>query len=198
MARLTRKLLTALGIEDETKQDEIIAAHTETVDALKAERDTYKESHEKLPSVQKELDELKEAAEKNKDNPYKAQYDSLKQEFDDYKADVEAKRLADKKKSAYSELLRKAGIPDKRIGAILRVSQLDSIELDSDGKLKNAEDLEKNVKDEWKDFIVKEETQGADTPTPPDNSKNNGAGVKSRAALVAAKHNEMMYGVKGD
>ena len=48
---LTRKFLKALGIEDE-KVDEIISAHTETVDALKAERDGYKADAEKLPGVQ--------------------------------------------------------------------------------------------------------------------------------------------------
>ena len=39
---LTRKMLKAMGIEDE-KIDQIIEAHTETVDALKVERDQYKE-----------------------------------------------------------------------------------------------------------------------------------------------------------
>ena len=44
---LTRKFLTALGIEAD-KVDEIINAHAETVDALKAERDTYKDKAEKF------------------------------------------------------------------------------------------------------------------------------------------------------
>ena len=55
---LTRKMLKAMGIEDE-KIDTIIEAHTETVDALKKERDGYKESADKLADVQKELDGLK-------------------------------------------------------------------------------------------------------------------------------------------
>ena len=38
---LTRKMLKAMGIEDE-KIDQIIEAHTETVDALKEQRDGYK------------------------------------------------------------------------------------------------------------------------------------------------------------
>ena len=39
---LTRKMLKAMGIEEE-KIDQIIEAHSETVDSLKADRDTYKE-----------------------------------------------------------------------------------------------------------------------------------------------------------
>ena len=55
---LTRKFLSALGIEAD-KVDEIISAHTETVEALKNERDTFKADAEKLTGVQKELDDLK-------------------------------------------------------------------------------------------------------------------------------------------
>ena len=40
---LTRKMLKAMGIEEE-KIDQIIEAHSETVDALKKDRDTYKEN----------------------------------------------------------------------------------------------------------------------------------------------------------
>ena len=43
---LTRKFLEALGIE-QAKIDEIISAHTEVTDALKADRDSYKEKAEK-------------------------------------------------------------------------------------------------------------------------------------------------------
>ena len=53
---LTRKMLKAMGIEEE-KIDQIIEAHSETVDSLKADRDSYKEDAEKLKDVQKELDE---------------------------------------------------------------------------------------------------------------------------------------------
>jgi hypothetical protein len=65
---LTRKFLKAMGI-DEEKIDEIITAHSDTVNGLKDERDKYKDAAEKLPSVQKELDELKDKD--GKDAPYK-------------------------------------------------------------------------------------------------------------------------------
>jgi hypothetical protein len=193
---LTRKFLSALGIEAE-KIDEIIEAHTDTVNALKEERDKYKKSHESLPAIQKELDDLKKAAEQNGDNPYKAQYEELKKEYDDYKADVNAKELSAKKKEAYSALLKKAGVSEKRIGSIVKVSQFDDVELDNDGNIKGAEDLEKKLKEEWKDFIVTEETHGAETKTPPEGN-GGGDNKPSRAALVAQKHYEQMYGKKGE
>lgn len=192
---LTRKFLAALGIEAD-KIDEIIEAHTDTVNALKDEREKFRASHEALPAVQKELDDLKKAAEQNGDNPYKTQYEELKKEYDDYKADVDARELAAKKKEAYAALLKKVGVSEKRIGSIIKVSQLEEMELDKDGNLKNADDLESKAKEEWKDFIVTEETHGAETKTPPEGS---GAGkTPSRAAQVAQKHYEQMYGKKGE
>lgn len=193
---LTRKFLAALGIESE-KIDEIIEAHTDTVNALKEERDKYKASHEALPGIQKELDDLKKAAEQNGDNPYKAQYDDLKAEYDQYKADVAAKELQAKKKEAYSALLKKAGVSEKRIGSIIKISQIDGIELDKDGNIKDADELEKKAKDEWKDFIVTEETHGAETKTPPEGNGGSGKTL-SRAAQVAQRHYEQVYGKKGE
>ena len=57
---LTRKLLKGMGLTDE-QVDTIIEAHTDTVDGLKADISKYKGDAEKLPTVQKELDDLKAA-----------------------------------------------------------------------------------------------------------------------------------------
>ena len=57
---LTRKLLKGMGLTDE-QVDTIIEAHTDTVDGLKEQVKTYKADAEKLPNVQKELDDLKAA-----------------------------------------------------------------------------------------------------------------------------------------
>ena len=102
---LTRKMLKAMGIEDE-KIDQIIEEHAETVNALKQQRDQYKVDAEKLPGVQKELDELKDAAEKDGENPYKAKYEELQQQFDDYKADVTAKETKAQKTGSCSKTRR--------------------------------------------------------------------------------------------
>lgn len=189
---LTRKFLTALGIEPD-KAEEIITAHTETVEALKKQRDDYKVDAEKLPGIQKELDELQKAAEKNANNPYKAQYEELKAEYDKYKADVTAKETKAKKESAYKALLKEAGVSEKRIDSILKVTAIDQLEIDNEGKIKEAEEQLKHIKEEWADFIPTQTQQGAQTSTPPTNNGGN-TRTPSRAAQIAAKFQADHYG----
>lgn len=191
---LTRKMLKAMGIEDE-KIDQIIEAHAETTDALKADRDKYKVDAEKLPSVQRELDEAKEELGKKTDDPYKEKYEKEHKEYTEYKKGIEAEQEKAKKKAAYKEILKKANVSEKRMDAILRLTDLDKIELDEEGKVKDADKAVKAVEEEWSEYIVKEDKQGADTETPPD-SKGAGDKPLSRAAQVVAKHNERLYGVK--
>lgn len=161
---LTRKFLTALGIEAD-KIDEIITAHTESTDALKEQRDKYKADADKLPGIQKELDDLKAA--KGDDDAYKEKYDKEHEAFEAYKKDQTAKETKAKKQEAYKELLKEAGVSEKHINAVLRVSDVDSLELDDDGKVKDSKDKIDSIEKEWSDFIVEKGSKGADTHTPP-------------------------------
>ena len=192
---VTRKLLKALGIEDE-KADQILEAHTETVNEIREERDRYKADAEQLPGVQKELAELKEAAEQNANNPYKAQYDTVKKQFGDYKAEVEAKQAKDAKTAAYRRLLVDAKVSEKLIDSILKVTPVDDLELDDKGQFKNAEDLKKSITEQWDGFIVKEETHGAQSYNPPGTGGGaaGGSAAKSRAAILAEQYNASLYG----
>lgn len=195
---LTRKMLKAMGIEDE-KIDQIIEEHAETVNALKQQRDQYKVDAEKLPGVQKELDDLKEAAEKDGENPYKAKYEDLQQQFDDYKADVTAKETKAKKTAAYRKLLKDAKVSEKRLDSILKLSPVDDVELDDKGEIKDAADVKKKIEEEWSDFIVTEETHGADSNNPPGGSggrQGAGGGSKSRAAMIQQQYQNSLYGSK--
>ena len=162
----TRKMLKAMGIEEE-KIDQIIDAHSETVDALKADRDAYKEDAAKLAAVQKELDELKAKG----DDGYKAKYEAEKAAHDALKADIAAKETKKAKTDAYRELLKGTNIDEKRIATILRAEAptIDKIELDADGKIKNAEQYTESIKSDWADFIVTQSAKGANTATPPAN-----------------------------
>lgn len=192
---VTRKLLRALGIEDE-KADQILEAHTETVNEIREERDRYKADAEQLPGVQQELAELKEAAEQNANNPYKAQYENIKKQFDDYKADVEAQQAKASKQAAYRKLLVDAKVSEKLIDSILKVTPVDDLELEESGQLKNAEELKKNIAEQWDGFIVKEETHGAQSYNPPGTGGGaaGGSATKSRAAILAEQYNASLYG----
>ena len=162
----SRKMLKAMNIEED-KIEQIIDAHSETVDALKAERDGFKEDAAKLATVQKELDELKAKG----DDGYKAKYEAEKAAHDALKADIAAKETKKAKTDAYRELLKGANIDEKRIATILRAEAptIDKIELDADGKIKNAEQYTESIKSDWADFIVTQSAKGANTATPPAN-----------------------------
>ena len=177
----TRKFLSALGI-DADKVDEIISAHTEVTDALKQERDQYKADAEKLPGVQKELDDLKATTDGK--NAWKVKYDALKEDFDQYKNDVEAKVAKATKEEAYKKLLEETGVSPKRIAAILKVSDLDSIELDDSGSIKDADKVKDGIKQEWSDFIQTTQIKGAQTSTPP---ASTGKITKTKEEIYAIK-----------
>lgn len=159
---LTRKLLKSMGIEEE-KIDQIIEAHSETVDALKEDRDKYKADAEKLPGVQKELNDLKG------DGSFEKKYNDLKAEYDDYKTKQAARETAASKEKAYRKLLADAGVSEKRVDSILRVTDLSKMELTKDGTFKDADTALENIKSEWADFITTEGTKGAETEKPPKN-----------------------------
>ena len=182
----TRKFLSAMGIEAD-KVDEIINAHIEVVDGLKEERDNYKKDAEKLADVQKQLDKANEKIAKNGDGETvaKEDYDKLKKEYDDYKADITAKNTRTEKENAFRELLKSVGVSEKRFNAIIKVSDIDGLELDKDGKIKDAEKHTENVKSEWADFIEATTIKGANTANPP---ANNGKGTgKTKEEILAIK-----------
>lgn len=178
---LTRKMLKAMGIEEE-KIDQIIEAHSETVDSLKADRDTYKEDAEKLKTVQKELDDLKAKG----DDGWKEKHDKLKGEFDTYKKDVEEKETHGKKVEAYRTILKDAGLSEKGIEKAVKYAEWDKIELETDGKLKCANDHIKAAKEEWAEYVTTTTTTGAKTSTPPANNGGSGNG-KTREEILAIK-----------
>lgn len=165
---ITRKLLKGMGLTEE-QQDTIIEAHTDTVNGLKADIDRYKTEAEKLPAVQKELDGYKSKG----DDGYKERYEKEHKDFEDYKSSVKAKETAAAKEKAYAELAKKAGVSDKRLQAVLRIAKaegkLDGIELDEGGNIKNPDDVEKSMKTDYSDFIVKKSVIGANPANPPAN-----------------------------
>lgn len=157
---LTRKLLSALGIEAD-KIEQIIEAHTETVDGLKQQIAQYKSDAEKLPDVQRQLAEAKDAAKDSGD------YDKLKKEFDDYKAEVAGRETLAAKKAALTKLAKDAGLTEAGIAKAVKYAEWDKIELDDKGEAKDAAALLKGLKEEWPEYIGSSETKGAETAKPP-------------------------------
>lgn len=115
---------------------------------------------------------------------WKTKYDALKDDFDAFKKDISAKETKATRDNAYKELLKQAGISEKRIDAVLKVSDVASLEMGEDGKFKDSDKILENIKNEWADFITTTETQGAETSTPP---SNNGGGKMTKADIMKIK-----------
>ena len=178
---LTRKMLKAMGIEEE-KIDQIIEAHSETVDSLKADRDNYKKDADQLKSVREELDELKAKG----DDGWKEKHDKLKGDFDTYKKDVEAKETHSKKVEAFKSILKDGNFSEKGIEKAVKYADFEKMELDDDGKtIKNAPEHLKAAKEEWAEYVTTTTTTGAKTSNPP---ANNGTDTgKTKEEILAIK-----------
>jgi len=186
---LTRKLLEGMGIEEKAIES-IIEAHSETVTGLKADRDKYREQAEKVPDLQRQLEEAKAASD---DGEWEQKYTEEHQAFEDYKAQVATERADAEKAQAYRGMLMAAGIDPKRIDAIMRVTDLSEVEME-DGKLKEAGKLEEAAKEEWADFVLKQVTKGSNPATPPEHKDNVPEGADPEIARRMQERHERMFG----
>lgn len=112
---LTRKLLKGMGLTDE-QVDTIIEAHTDTVDGLKADISKYKADAEKLPGVQKELDNLKAAS----DDGYKEKYEKEHSAFEAFKTDIAAKESKAAKEKAVRAYFESKNITGANLDLAMR------------------------------------------------------------------------------
>lgn len=174
---LTRKMLKAMEL-DEDKISQIIDAYQSTIheianerDELKAEVDKYKAEAERLASIEKELVEAQAEIKNAEEISKKLQ--TLQDEYDQYKANVNANAVKSAKEKAYTALLKEAGVSEKRFESIIKISDLSKIELDENGKIKDSKNVIENIKTEWADFIVTTGQKGANTSTPPANTGGN-------------------------
>ena len=143
----------------------------ELEDALVSEhltaRDAYAEEQ-----VKAEL--AKQPAEKAGNVKDSEEYKTLKQSFDDYKAEVAAKETKAAKEAAYRAILKDANLSEKGIEKAIKYAEWDKIELEADGKLKGASDHIKAVKEEWAEYVTTTTTTGAKTSNPPANNGKSG------------------------
>lgn len=170
---LTRKMLKAMGIEDE-KIEQIIEEHTESTDALKQQRDEYKAKAEAKAEAKATTSTEPKPKDPEPSDEYKAKYDAEKKAFEDYKANIAAEKAEADKRAKYRELIVKAGVDSKRVDSVLKVSDLSEIKV-KDGAIEGADDLVKSIKEDWADFIPTTQKVGANAPNPP---KNDGGDKK--------------------
>lgn len=150
----------------------------------------YNDKLDEITKLEQEKADAEDAA--TKAGNWEKKYNSLKDQFDTYKADTDAREKLSSVKAAYRKLLEDAGIDSKRLDTIIRATVFDGMKLGDDGNLEKADDLKKAIEKEWADFKVTTGTKGADVENPPKNQGNNGA--NSRAAELAKQFHERRYG----
>lgn len=163
----SRKMLEAMGIEGE-KIDQIIEEHVATVEALKSQRDANAAAAADLEKANQRISELEQAL--SAAEPYKARYENTLEEYETFKETVEAEKERATRQQLYRSLLQESGIADKRIDTVLKVADLDALQIE-DGKVTNADDMKAKITEEWADLIPAEAMRGANVDTPPNTSK---------------------------
>ena len=157
---LERKTLRAI-LEDET---------TDTSGKLKKILDVL---HEETDALQNQLDEKDAAiakAEKERDAANSGKQ-TAEQALTDYKTQQTAKESRAAKESKFREQLKAAGVLEKYFDRIVRLSgeDIDKMELDSKGNVKNADKLAESLKTDWSDYVGSTSTKGAPVDNPPAN-----------------------------
>ena len=207
---LTNALLKSFGIEQE-QRDAIMAAHQETLESIKAERDELQDKAAQVPDLEKQIEALKAA---DKSDEWKAKceelseandklqtdYDALKADADkanaeheEYVKQVEADKSKADKLSLYKELLEEIGLDKKRIDKVAKLKNLDELTV-SDGKLEGYDELKASEAEEWAEFIPQPQgVKGQSVPTPP-KTEPTGEQPNPRAVQIAKERHEKMYG----
>lgn len=166
----------------------LVELHRGVVDPLKddldsAKRDAtkWKADADKLPGVQKELDELKNGED------WKGKYEKEKSDFDAYKTKIAQDAEAARVKAAYKKLLTEEKISEKTLESVLNATDYSDMKLKEDGTLDKIEDLKKDIDTKWGGFKVQTRQRGEKVDTPPAGG-NNGGGDNSIRTMTAAWH----------
>ena len=144
----------------------------ELEDALVSEHLTARNAYAE-EQVKAELE--KQPTEKAVNVKDSEEYKTLKQSFDDYKAEIANKQAKEAKEKAVRAFYESKGITGKNLEIAMRGSQteIDGIELDGD-KIKDASALDALVEGDFSGLVATTTTKGANTANPPANNGNSG------------------------
>ncbi len=188
MAKFTRAEIRNILGEACTEEIEnrLVALHLGVVDPLKDDLTKYKADAEKLPGVQKELDDLKAAG----DGGYKDKYEKEHSAFEAFKADITAKESKAAKEKAVRAYFESKNITGSNLDLAMRGCGEEMAALVMDGdKIKDTASLDALIDGAYKSLVYTEHTQGANPATPPTNS----GGAKMTRADIYKKDDKGRY-----
>lgn len=134
-----------------------------------------------LDALHKETDELKDQLDAEKTARTQAEKDrdaanggkqAAEKALTDYKAQQTQKDTRAAKAAAYKQLLKDKGVLEKHFDRVVKMTgaDIDALELDENGKVKDAKKFMDSQKDVWSDFVGTTTTTGAKVDTPPTNT----------------------------
>jgi hypothetical protein len=155
MAKFTRAEIRNILGEACTEEIEnrLVALHLGVVDPLKDDLTKYKADAEKLPSVQKELDDLKAAG----DGGYKEKYEKEHSAFETFKTDITAKESKAAKEKAVRAYFESKNITGANLDLAMRGcgEEMAALELDGE-KIKDTKSLDALVDGTYKGLVSKQ------------------------------------------
>lgn len=155
MAKFTRaEIRNILGDAcTEEIENRLVALHLGVVDPLKDDLTKYKADAEKLPSVQKQLDDLKAAG----DGGYKDKYEKEHLAFEAFKTDITAKESKAAKEKAVRAYFESKNITGANLDLAMRGcgEEMAALELDGE-KIKDTKSLDALVDGTYKGLVSKQ------------------------------------------
>ncbi len=146
-----------------------------TVEALKVEmtkefvsKKQYERKRDEVDTLNSKIADLEIDLKKANTDEYKAKYEELEKEYNDFKTGIETEKTNAVKSSTLREQLKAEGFNEKMIKLLEKNFDLESIEIEED-KIKGWEDMIKPIREEYADFIPKDTQQGNPPATPPAN-----------------------------
>lgn len=155
MAKFTRAEIRNILGESCTEEIEnrLVALHLGVVDPLKDDLTKYKADAEKLPGVQKELDNLKAAG----DGGYKEKYEKEHSAFETFKTDITAKESKAAKEKAVRAYFESKNITGANLDLAMRGcgEEMAALELDGE-KIKDTKAFDALVDGTYKGLVSKQ------------------------------------------
>lgn len=183
-------------LSPEEKEQQIMDGHIAVTDGLKDRIEGLKEEADKVPALQKQLDE------KDGGEDWKAKYEKEHSDFEAYKLQISKSAELEEIKALHGEILRDLGINADRIKAIQKVTDYSGMKKGKDGKLADEAAVRKAVSEEWKDFIPTNTNKGAKVENPPAAGKTAGKTMEEIMAMKdpierqkAIMENREQYGI---
>ena len=150
---LTRSFLKSLNLNDD-QISAVIEAHSETVTGLNSkysELETKyngaKESADRLPEVQKELDELKK-------DDFKTKFEAEQSAHNALKESVSREKARTAKEKAVRAYYEEKNIRGGNLSIAMRGTDLDSLKLDEEGRLSDTSALDDLVAGDFKSLVT--------------------------------------------